>query len=75
MQTEEVSQLLYILLKSVKVCVTTNCCTMRRLKKYRYPYTPDDRIPFVANNNKAISQSILVIKITEITSQLLSPGI
>ena len=68
MQTEEVSQLLYILLKTVKICVTTDCCIdTKDKKKYHYPYTPDDRIPLDANNNKVISQSMLVIKITKIT--------
>ena len=67
MQTEEVWQLLYILLKLVKIFVTTDCCIIQRTKKYHYPYTPNDRIPFGAKNYKAISQSILVIKITKIT--------
>ena len=67
MQTEEVSQILYILLKPVKICVTTDCCMIQRPKKYHYPYTPDNRISLDANNNKAISQSILIIKITKIT--------
>ena len=38
-----------------------------KAKKYHYPSSLDDRIPLDANNNKAISQSILVIKITNIT--------
>ena len=67
MQTEEVSQLLYFLLKTVKICVITDCCMIQRPKKYHYPYTRDDRIALDANNNKAISQSIVVIKITKIT--------
>ena len=66
-QTQEVSLLLYILLKCVKICVTTDSCIIQRRKKYHYPNTPNDRIPLVTNNNKAISQAILVIKITNTT--------
>ena len=40
---------------------------IQRPKKYHNPSSPDDRIPLDANNNKAISQSILVIKLTKIT--------
>ena len=40
-------------------------------KKKHYPYTPDDRIPLDANSNKAISQSMLVIKITKITFRVI----
>ena len=66
-QTQEGSLLLYILLKCVKICVTSDSCIIQRQKNYHYPHTPDDRISLVTNNNKAISQAILIIKITNTT--------
>ena len=59
MQTEEVLQLRYILLKSPKICVTSDSCIIQRPKNYHNFYSPDDRILLVTNNNKAISQSNL----------------
>ena len=53
MQTEKELQLLYVLLKPAKICVTTESCIIQRPKKYHYSYSTDDRIPLVTNINKA----------------------
>ena len=66
-QTQEVSHLLYVLLKPVKICVTTDSCIIQRRKNYNYPNTLNDRIPLVTNNNKAILQAILAAKVTNTT--------